>query len=94
VEDFKRFLRTLRLIEVQPTELPEYRRALAIERVLAGESAEAAARDLKIAPAWLAARARAVEQLGLPALISGIADLTAEARLRDRRLGIAQILLD
>jgi len=94
VEDFNRFIRTLQLLPLDPSRLPEYKRALALKRVIDGEETRLVAHDLRISPAWLSRTLEQLRDVGLRALLPDFTDpFTDPAAAEPHRLGIAQMLL-
>ena len=93
MEDFKKFLGALQQVSIAPGSLPEYQRAIAINRVLTGETPEVVAREIRISKNWLTKKAESVQRHGLAGLIPNLQELLNPEVLSGRRLGIAQMLL-
>jgi hypothetical protein len=88
VEAFQRLLSTLRRLPLEQSHLPEYRYAVAIERVLSGESLEFVAREVGRPKSWLAKTSQAVNAHDLIGLIPKLEERLQ--RLDARRQWIAQ----
>jgi hypothetical protein len=71
--------------------LPEYRRARAIERVLAGEPAKSVAAEIRLSGRALTRLVESVKAAGLAGLVSDLDERLAS--LPERRIAITQLLL-
>ena len=68
-------------------------RAVAIKRVLSGESVETVARETATSKSWLAKKTASVGEHGLAGLIPHANEAHEPSVLNARRLGVAQMLL-
>ena len=68
MEDFDKFLATLQKLPLDPSALPEYRDALAIKRILSGETPEAIAAATGRPAKWLTRRAEEIRARGLASI--------------------------
>lgn len=93
MEDFDKFLATLQKLPLAPSALPEYRDALAIKRILSGETPEAIAAATGRPAKWLTRRAEEIRARGLAGLIPHLAERLTRPAPERRRQGIAQMLL-
>jgi len=91
--DFHKFVALLQRLPFQDPAVDVLRRALAIKRVIDGETSETVARDVQVSKAWLESKATSVKRQGLAGFVPGAAETTSSADLNARRLGIAQMLL-
>jgi hypothetical protein len=95
VEAFERLLATLERLPVEPSHVPEYRDALAIKRILYGESPEVVSAEVGRPKRWLAKTAQAVQARGLAGLIPKLEERLDRLETRRQWIaqGIAQMLL-